>query len=260
MQLNSFNLKHLLQEREEIIRQLSLFNKTAGMGALAASLAHELNQPLAVIQLNTEMLDLVLSAKEDKAQSRESLDVALSGLKKANLRASTVISTLRDMFGNGRKSNTIFNINQIVKDVLLLCEPTIHKKSIHVQLELHPGPLIFNGDKSQLQQVVLNLITNANEAITQDLERGQYISIATKQLGNQLILKVSDSGAGIAPEIQANIFELLRTDKIDGMGIGLWLSKTIVELHNGTIDFETSSEQGTSFTVMLPITNVSHPC
>lgn len=260
MQLNSFNLKHLLQEREEIIRQLSLFNKTAGMGALAASLAHELNQPLAVIQLNTEMLDLVLSAKEDKSQSRESLDVALSGLKKANLRASTVISTLRDMFGNGRKSNTFFNINQIVKDVLLLCEPTIHKKSIHVQLELHPGPLIFNGDKSQLQQVVLNLITNANEAITQDLERGQYISIATKQLGNQLILKVSDSGAGIAPEIQANIFELLRTDKIDGMGIGLWLSKTIVELHNGTIDFETSSEQGTSFIVMLPITNVSQPC
>jgi signal transduction histidine kinase len=70
---------------------------------------------------------------------------------------------------------------------------------------------------------------------------------------------VSDSGSGIAPEIQATMFELLRTDKIDGMGIGLWLSKTIVELHNGTIEFETSSKLGTCFTVMLPITKGAFP-
>lgn len=69
MLLNSLNLKNILQEREEIIRQLSLFNKTAGMGALVASLAHELNQPLAVIQMNAEMLDLVLSAKDEDRKS-----------------------------------------------------------------------------------------------------------------------------------------------------------------------------------------------
>jgi hypothetical protein len=205
MLLNSLNLKNILQEREEIIRQLSLFNKTAGMGALVASLAHELNQPLAVIQMNTEMLDLVLSAKDDRPQNRESLHVALSGLKKANVRASTVVSTLRDMFGNGRKADSNFDVNQIVKDVLLLCESAIHKNSIDVEIELHPGPLIFNGDKSQFQQVVLNLITNANEAISQDFARRRNISIATQQLDNQILLKVSDSGSGIAPEISVHV-------------------------------------------------------
>jgi len=259
MLLNSLNLKNILQEREEIIRQLSLFNKTAGMGALVASLAHELNQPLTVIQMNTEMLDLVLSTNDDRPQNRESLHVALSGLKKANVRASTVVSTLRDMFGNGRKTESNFDINQIVKDVLLLCESAIHKNSIDVEIELHPEPLIFKGDKSQFQQVVLNLITNANEAISQDLARRRNISIATQQRDHQILLKVSDSGSGIAPEIQATMFELLRTDKINGMGIGLWLSKTIVELHNGSIEFETSSQLGTCFTVTLPATQGAFP-
>ena len=259
MLLNSLNLKKILQEREEIIRQLSLFNKTAGMGALVASLAHELNQPLTVIQMNTEMLDLVLSTNDDRPQNRESLHVALSGLKKANVRASTVVSTLRDMFGNGRKADSNFDINQIVKDVLLLCESAIHKNSVDVEVELHPGPLIFKGDKSQFQQVVLNLITNANEAISQDLARRRNISIATQQRDHQILLKVSDSGSGIAPEIQATMFELLRTDKINGMGIGLWLSKTIVELHNGSIEFETSSQLGTCFTVTLPATQGAFP-
>lgn len=259
MLLNSLNLKNILQEREEIIRQLSLFNKTAGMGALVASLAHELNQPLAVIQMNTEMLDLVLSTNDDRPQNRESLHVALSGLKKANVRASTVVSTLRDMFSNGRKTESNFDINQIVKDVLLLCESAIHKNSIDVEIELHPEPLIFKGDKSQFQQVVLNLITNANEAISQDLARRRNISIATQQRDHQILLKVSDSGSGIAPEIQATMFELLRTDKINGMGIGLWLSKTIVELHNGSIEFETSSQLGTCFTVTLPATQGAFP-
>ncbi|MEY3514145.1 MAG: Sensor histidine kinase TmoS [Pseudomonadota bacterium] len=240
MLMNSLNLKNM-------------------MGALVASLAHELNQPLAVIQMNTEMLDLVLSEKDDRPQNRESLHVALSGLKKANVRASTVVSTLRDMFGNGRKADSNFDVNQIVKDVLLLCESAIHKNSIDVEIELHPGPLIFNGDKSQFQQVVLNLITNANEAISQDFSRRRNISIATQQLDNQILLKVSDSGSGIAPEIQANMFELFRSDKINGMGIGLWLSKAIVELHNGSIEFETSSKLGTCFTVMLPVTKVSSP-
>ena len=105
----------------------------------------------------------------------------------------------------------------------------------------------------------MNLITNANEAISQDFSRRRNISIATQQLDNQILLKVSDSGSGIAPEIQANMFELFRSDKINGMGIGLWLSKAIVELHNGSIEFETSSQLGTCFTVMLPVTKVSSP-
>ena len=252
MQKNSMSLKKLLLEREEIIRQLSLFNKTAGMGALVASLAHELNQPLTVIQMNTEMIDLILSSNESQLTQHQSIDKAMIGLKKANQRAATIISSLRNMFGNGSKSVSSFNINDLVNDVLLLSTPTLNNKQIKLNLHLSAEVLNFTGDNSQLQQVLLNLITNASQSF--DKATQKHITIATKLENERIILTVSDNGSGIASEIELFVFELLRTNKIDGMGIGLWLSKSIVESHNGTIEFETSASNGTCFTVSLPAT------
>jgi signal transduction histidine kinase len=257
MQRNSLTLKQLLEEREEIIRQLSLFNKTAGMGALVASLAHELNQPLTVIQLNTEMIELVLNDHESKLNHDENIDIAMAGLRNANQRAATIISTLRNMFGNGRKSNSEFDLNELVNDVVLLCRSTLQKQSIHIRMDLSSQPLTITGDKSQLQQVLLNLITNASEAFTQDFKGSKHIQIHTELNLDQTRLTVSDNGCGISPEIQAVVFDLLRTNKDSGMGIGLWLSKTIVDSHNGTISFETAPNTGTTFTVDLPITTTS---
>ena len=254
MQKNSMSLKKLLLEREEIIRQLSLFNKTAGMGALVASLAHELNQPLTVIQMNTEMIDLILSSNESQLTQHQSIDKAMIGLKKANQRAATIISSLRNMFGNGSKSVSSFNINDLVNDVLLLSTPTLNNKQIKLNLHLSAEVLNFTGDNSQLQQVLLNLITNASQSFDKAAQKEKHITIATKLENERIILTVSDNGSGIASEIELFVFELLRTNKIDGMGIGLWLSKSIVESHNGTIEFETSASNGTCFTVSLPAT------
>ena len=254
MQKNSMSLKKLLLEREEIIRQLSLFNKTAGMGALVASLAHELNQPLTVIQMNTEMIDLILSSNESQLTQHQSIDKAMIGLKKANQRAATIISSLRNMFGNGSKSVSSFNINDLVNDVLLLSTPTLNNKQIKLNLHLSAEVLNFTGDNSQLQQVLLNLITNASQSFDKATQKEKHITIATKLENERIILTVSDNGSGIASEIELFVFELLRTNKIDGMGIGLWLSKSIVESHNGTIEFETSASNGTCFTVSLPAT------
>ena len=254
MQKNSMSLKKLLLEREEIIRQLSLFNKTAGMGALVASLAHELNQPLTVIQMNTEMIDLILSSNESQLTQHQSIDKAMIGLKKANQRAATIISSLRNMFGNGSKSVSSFNINDLVNDVLLLSTPTLNNKQIKLNLHLSAEVLNFTGDNSQFQQVLLNLITNASQSFDKAAQKEKHITIATKLENERIILTVSDNGSGIASEIELYVFELLRTNKIDGMGIGLWLSKSIVESHNGTIEFETSASNGTCFTVSLPAT------
>ena len=255
MHRTSLNLKKLLEEREEIIRQLTVFNKTAGMGALVASLAHELTQPLAVIQLNTDMIDLVLSDHESKLNQDTSIDKAMTGLRKANMRATTIISTLRNMFGNGRKSISKFDFNELLKDVLLLCQPTLQSQSIDLKLDFHPQPLNIIGDKSQLQQVILNLITNAREAFLPTFQDEKSITIQTILEDEQLILKVSDNGCGISPEIESLVFDLLRTNKETGIGIGLWLSKTIVESHKGKIDFTTRMNFGTTFRVQLPCTN-----
>jgi len=254
VQRTSLILKQLLEEREEIIRQLSLFNKTAGMGALVASLAHELNQPLNVIQTNAGMIELVLNDHESKLDQDPRIDKAMTGLRKANHRAATIISTLRNMFGHGRKTVSVFDFNELVNDVLLLTQPTLNQHGIELQLQLHPQPLKITGDKSQLQQVLLNLMTNAMEAFPANFEGVKSITLQTNLENDRIMMSVTDNGLGISPEIEADIFELLRTKKESGMGIGLWLSKTIIDSHQGNISFTTRVNQGTKFTVTLPLT------
>ena len=250
----SVDLKKLLQEREEIIRQLAIFNKTAGMGALVACLAHELNQPLTSIQLNAELIDSALLDTGTDANADSTVKEAMRDLMKDNQRAATIIKTLRNMFGSGRKLMSTFDLNALANDVLLLCKSKLNSNHIALKVDLHPEATMITGDKSQLQQVLLNLITNAADALTLDTSKQKRITLRTQLQGDRVLLTVTDNGSGIAPEIAASIFELLRTNKEDGMGIGLWLSRTIVETHQGTIDFVTDTNSGTTFTVNLPAT------
>jgi signal transduction histidine kinase len=138
--------------------------------------------------------------------------------------------------------------------VLLLCKSKLNSNHIALKVDLHPEATMITGDKSQLQQVLLNLITNAADALTLDTSKQKRITLRTQLQGDRVLLTVTDNGSGIAPEIAASIFELLRTNKEDGMGIGLWLSRTIEETHQGTIDFVTDTNSGTTFTVNLPAT------
>ena len=224
------------------------------MGALVASLAHELNQPLTVIQLNTDMIELALNDHDVELNQDASIDKAMTSLRNANQRAATIIANLRNMLGNGRKSITVFDFNELVTDVLLLCQSTLQKNHIDIQVQLNPQPLKIHGDKSQLQQVLLNLITNASEAFLPVFQGVKQVTLNTSLNGNQIILTVADNGNGISPDIEADVFELLRTSKETGMGIGLWLSKTIIESHQGKISFKTDSKTGTVFNVQLPAT------
>jgi signal transduction histidine kinase len=105
-----------------------------------------------------------------------------------------------------------------------------------------------------LQQVLLNLITNAIEAFPATFEGLKKITIQTNIESNRIVMSVADNGVGISPEIEAVVFELLRTNKESGMGIGLWLSKTIIDSHQGSISFTTQVNQGTRFVMTLPLT------
>jgi signal transduction histidine kinase len=158
------------------------------------------------------------------------------------------------MFGNGRKTVSVFDFNELVNDVLLLTQPTLDKQGIEVQLQLDSRALKFTGDKSQLQQVLLNLMTNAIEAFPAKFEGVKNITVQTNLEKDRIVMSVTDNGVGISPEIEADIFELLRTNKESGMGIGLWLSKTIIDSHQGSISFTTRVNQGTQFVVSLPLT------
>lgn len=254
MQHQSEQLKKVLREREEIIRQLALFNKTAGMGALVASLAHELNQPLTAIQLNAELIESAFTQGGAEALDDATLKEAMGDLMKDNQRAAGIIRTLRNMFGSGNKTLSTFDINELIADVLLICKARLHRNVIDLVVDASSQPLYFTGDKSQLQQVFLNLITNANDAFLPDQAHAKRIEVRTLLNNDKLLVSVTDNGSGIASDIAASMFELLRTNKDDGMGVGLWLSRTIVESHQGSIDFVTSPGVGTTFKVTLPVT------
>jgi signal transduction histidine kinase len=250
---NSLKLQELLQEREEIIRQLALFNKTAGMGALVASLAHELNQPLTAIQLNAELIDSAFTQDSADALSDASIKEAMVDLMKDNQRAATIIKTLRNMFGGGRKSLSSFDLNELVNDVLLLCKARLARNLIDLELNLHPQPLNCTGDKSQLQQVFLNLMTNANDAFPTSHTGGKRVVVQTELRNDTAVISVTDNGSGFPEHLMKRAFEPYVTTKTKGTGLGLVIVKKIIEEHGGNVTISNIEPHGARVLITLPV-------
>lgn len=245
-------LQELLTEREEIIRQLTLSNKTAGMGALVASLAHELNQPLCAIRLNAQLVERKLNdADFDVQGARKFLDSVITD----NRRAANIITKLRHMFEHSEDTHGLIFFDELVRDTLTLVEPHAISKNIKIDAQLDCG-ISIHGDSTQLQQVILNLLNNALDALNA-LPPGdntdKKIEVKTDCIGGKLILHVRDNGVGISDELRPDIFELFKTNKSQGMGVGLWLSRTVINAHRGDIRFSSQEGRGTHFEVALPV-------
>lgn len=245
-------LEHLLQEREEIIRQLTLSNKTASMGALVASLAHELNQPLCSIRLNTQMVErLLLSGEQSVAEDAE-IHRLIDTLNRENRRAADIILKVRKLFEDRSGAMGVVDLNELVRDCVLLVTPYAQEKRVDLVLETDE-PCKLSGDQTQLQQVVLNLLNNAIEAASEAVIEVRKVHVEIRNDGAQAILTVTDNGVGISEEIQGSVFELFKSTKAEGMGVGLWLSKTVVNAHRGDVRFTSTPGQGTCFEVTLPV-------
>ena len=242
-------LQSLLIEREEIIRQLTLSNKTAGMGALVASLAHELNQPLCAIRLNTQLVERKLETPQsDLQETRRHLDAIIED----NRRAANIIAKLRNLFENRQEGNEPFDFDALVRDTLTLVDSRARAENVMLRPTLDVGTSV-NGDHTQLQQVLLNLFNNALDALGSIGRTDKIIDVRTKLRDGRLQLVVEDNGPGIPEPMQSSVFELFKTTKADGMGVGLWLSKTVVNAHRGDIRFTSAAGQGTRFEVELPV-------
>lgn len=241
-------LQLLLTEREEIIRQLTLSNKTAGMGALVASLAHELNQPLCAIRLNAQLVERKLNDPEVDIQgARKFLDSVLLD----NRRAANIITKLRHMFEHSNKEHGLIYLDELVRDTLALVEP----RALHENVIIHSTlqrDLSLHGDFTQLQQVVLNLLNNALDALALVQTHQKTIGVRTENISGRVMLHVTDNGVGIPEELKPSVFELFKTNKAQGMGVGLWLSRTVINAHRGDMRFQSREGEGTHFEVELP--------
>ena len=245
-------IKRLLQERELLIASLLKANKTASTGALSASIAHELNQPLGASSLNIQFLQKKISEGGlDPALQNEVLD----SLLKDNRRAASIISSLRSVFADEKMASTRVDLAELIDLVLTIARPEIGKQNIQMVLQLEKN-LFVTANKGELQQVLLNLVNNAIDALKSTEKLGKSIAIRGEHSTTGIQISIADTGSGIDEKVQAHMFELLSTTKGSGMGIGLWLCKHIVKRHGGSIWFESFPNKGTTFFVGLPIVAV----
>lgn len=252
-QQQTMDLATLLREREEIIRQLTLSNKTAGMGALVASFAHELNQPLTATLLHGELIQSHLKRALDEQQAPDAamLQTVSDAIVSDTQRAGEIIRKLRNLFRISTGEFERIDFNELVRDMLDLVQARADRTGVVMDAQLEPR-LTLMGDATQLQQVVLNLFNNAIDAMQANVGQVRRLIVRSRTTADALQLMVEDTGKGIAPELQDEVFSLFKTTKSHGMGVGLWLSQSIVETHGGWLRFQSEPGHGTVFTLNLP--------
>lgn len=248
----NLEIKSLLQERDILIGSLLKANKTASTGALSASIAHELNQPLGASSLNIQFLQKKLSEGDlNPVLQKEVLDSLLMD----NQRAASIIRSLRSVFADEKMAATKVDLAELIDLVLTIARPEIIKQNIQMELKLDDH-LLITANKGELQQVLLNLVNNAIDALKTVEKSDKKITIRGEHASSGIQVSIADTGSGIDEKVQAHMFELLSTTKGTGMGIGLWLCKHIVMRHGGLIWFESSPDKGTTFFVALPLVAV----
>jgi signal transduction histidine kinase len=237
-------------ESRQRLAELAHLNRQATAGELSASIAHELNQPLGAILSNTETMELLLeSPTPDMAEFK----TILSDIKRADQRASDVIKRLRGFLSKGEIKSRDFDLNAIVGDVIEIMSAQASARGVALDTVLSHVPLIVKGDRVQLEQVILNLVANAIDALAETPNVERRIRIRTQALDDgQAELSVSDAGPGIPPNVLNHIFDPFFTTKSGGMGMGLAISRTIVGAHNGRIEAQNQAGGGATFLVTLP--------
>ncbi len=242
-------IKALLLEREQLINSLLRANKTSATGALAASIAHELNQPLGASSLNIQFLQKKLADGDlHVGLQKEVLDSLLAD----NQRAASIIRSLRSVFADEKIDLVQVDLADLISSILKIANPEIISKRIRIEKHLEPN-LILQTNRNELQQVLLNLLNNAIQALSRIERDHKEITIQARHVDQNIEITFADNGEGISAESQSHLFELLSDSKNKGMGLGLWLCRHIVTRHGGLIWFEPHPGSGAKFLLQLPI-------
>jgi len=229
-------------------QELARVSRLATLGELTASIAHEVNQPLAGVVANGEA---ALRWMRREPPNLVEVDEAVNRMIADGRRASEVVTHIRRLTGRGAAvEHRDFDLNDMIEATvhLLRSELTIHGVRIETDLAADLPP--FHGNRVQIQQVLINLIVNAIQSIG---EEDGWIRIASRRDGTSAIIDVADSGKGISPEVAGRLFEAFVTTKPTGMGMGLSICRTIVEAHGGTISPVQIESRGALFRIMLPL-------
>jgi signal transduction histidine kinase len=238
----------LLKEKERLIYGLLKANKTAATGALSASIAHELNQPLGASNLNIQFLKMKL---EKGAINPELGKEILDALEADNHRAATIVKSLRSIFTESDSGAEEVQLCDLISRALDIVTPELKSKNIQLQLRVDER-LAVNVNPAEIEQVILNLVNNALQALANSGTLQRRIAIEASKSGQLVHLSISDNGDGVSAEFKPYLFELLSTTRQSGMGLGLWLCKHIATRYGGSIHYEDTVGGGATFVLKLP--------
>jgi two-component system sensor kinase FixL len=234
---------------QELQSELVHISRLTAMGEMASALAHELNQPLSAIANYVKGSRRMLDARGDDSLTplRDAMDKA----GEQALRAGQIIRRLRDFVAHGESERRVENVRKLIEEASALALVGAKDTGVRVRFDFAPGADSVLADKVQIQQVLLNLMRNAIEAMEKSETRDLVIGAAPAE-NNMIEIRVTDTGSGIAPEISSQLFQPFVTTKRQGMGVGLSISRTIVEAHGGAIAVRGNPGGGTIFTLTLP--------
>jgi len=252
--LENTRLYRDLEERErryrEVHTELAHANRVATMGQLSASIAHEVNQPITASVTNAQA---ALRWLRTQPPALEEVRQALGRIVRDGNRAGDVIGRVRTLIKKAPSRKDALDINEAILEVIALIRVEAGKSSVSVETQLAEGLPLIQGDRVQLQQVVLNLIVNAVEAMSDISDRRRELLISTATGGSDsVVVAVRDSGPGLAPASLERLFESFYTTKPGGLGMGLSICRSIIDSHGGRLWVTANVPQGAIFQFTLP--------
>jgi len=237
-------------EARDNMEELARVSRALVVGEFAASVAHELNQPIAAIVTNGEASLRWLDA--DPPNLDEARLAMGRSIRDAN-RAAAVISRTRGMLAKGPSTFTEVDINASIEDVLLFTETELRRSGVELRKALAASSPHVMGDRIQLQQVALNLIRNSIEAMADNGARPRILTVATEtDEAGQVVVRVEDTGRGLEPDAAPRLFDSFFTTKLGGVGLGLPISRSIIEAHGGRLWASPRPDGGVAFQFTLP--------
>jgi PAS domain S-box-containing protein len=230
--------------------ELGKVSRVASLGVLTASIAHEVNQPLSGIITNAGTCLRMLDASPPNLEGAR--ETARRTIRDGN-RASDVITRLRALFSKEDFALELLDLNEATREVIALSLSDLQRNRVVLQSELDEGLPTITGDRIQLQQVILNLLRNASDAMADVHDRRRLLLIRTERDdGNCVRVSVRDAGVGVDPQIMNKLLDAFYTTKSDGMGIGLSVSRSIIEKHHGRLWAEPNNGPGATFSFCIP--------
>ena len=236
-------------EAERSRQQLAHTLRVSTIGELTTSLAHELNQPLAAILANAQAAQKLV---DTTSRGRELRDI-LGDIVGEDKRAGEVIRRLRALLRKGETEHLPLDLNGVAEEAVRLVRSDALIRGVALRLEVLPRPLVVHGDRVQIQQVVLNLLINALEAVDSQEKGERVVTVGTDATPGKAWIRVRDSGPGLTSLTPEEAFEPFFTTKRAGLGMGLSIARTIVQAHGGTISSANHPSGGALLEVAFPL-------